>query len=87
MIYYPLYVMETKLTLRLDEELIKDAKKEARNRGTSVSQMVADYFRGIRSRRGSRKGLPPVTASLLGSLKGQSLNRGQYRRHLEEKYR
>ncbi len=79
--------METKLTLRLDEGVIKNAKREARNRGTSLSLMVADYFRGIQSRGGSRKGLPPVTASLLGSLKGSKLDRGQYQRHLEEKYR
>jgi Family of unknown function (DUF6364) len=79
--------METKLTLRLDEGLIENAKREARNRGTSLSQMVADYFRAIQSREGSGKGLPPVTASLLGSLKGRDLNRAQYRRHLGEKYR
>jgi hypothetical protein len=78
--------METKLTLRLDEELIENAKKEARHRGTSLSQMVADYFRGINSRRNSRTGLPPVTASLRGSLKGKKLDRGHYKRHLEEKY-
>ena len=79
--------METKLTLRLDQGLIKNAKREARIRGTSLSQMVADYFRGIQSREGSGKGLPPVTASLLGSLKGRNLDRAQYRRHLEGKYR
>ena len=83
--------MATKLTLRLDEGLIENAKKEARNRGTSLSQMVADYFRGIQSRetsaKGSARSLPPVTASLLGSLKGRNLDRTQYRRHLEEKYR
>ena len=83
--------METKLTLRLDQGLIKNAKREARIRGTSLSQMVADYFRGIQSRNtspsDSAKGLPPVTASLLGSLKGRNLDRAQYRRHLEQKYR
>jgi hypothetical protein len=83
--------METKLTLRLDDELIESAKREARNRGTSVSQMVADYFRGIQSRktspRDSRKPLPPVTASLHGSLKGHKLDRTDYRRYLEEKHR
>ena len=79
--------METKLTLRLDEELIAGAKEEARKRGTSVSQMVADYFRGIQSRKSIAKGLPPVTASLVGALKGHSVDRSHYRRHLEEKYR
>jgi hypothetical protein len=78
--------METKLTLRLDEGLIKSAKKEARHRGTSLSEMVADYFRGMNSRRNTRTGLPPITASLRGSLKGKKLDRGQYRRRLEEKY-
>jgi len=79
--------METKLTLRLDEKLIESAKIEARNRGTSLSQMVADYFRGISSPGGASKALPPVTASLWGAVKGQKLNRSQYRRHLEDKYR
>ncbi|MGA3169983.1 MAG: DUF6364 family protein [Chthoniobacteraceae bacterium] len=83
--------METKLTLRLDQALIESAKKEARNRGASLSQMVADYFRGIQSRNSSSNGsgrtLPPVTASLLGSLRGRNLDRSQYRRHLEKKYR
>ena len=83
--------MATKLTLRLDEGLIENAKKEARNRGTSLSQMVADYFLAIQSRndgpKGPGKDLPPVTASLLGSLKGRNVDRSQYRRHLEEKYR
>ena len=79
--------METKLTLRLDESLIESAKKEARERGTSVSKMVADYFRGLHSRGKSTTGLPPITASLLGAVKGSKLDRAQYRRHLEEKYR
>ena len=83
--------METKLTLRLDASLIENAKKEAQNRGTSLSQMVADYFRGIQSRdsssKGSGKSLSPVTATLLGALKGHDLDRAQHRRHLEEKYR
>lgn len=36
--------MVTKLTLRIDETLIEQAKGEARRRGTSVSRLVADYF-------------------------------------------
>jgi hypothetical protein len=79
--------MATKLTLRLDERLIASAKIEARNRGASLSKMVADYFRGIDSREASGTGLPPVTASLVGSLKGKRLDRAAYRRHLEQKHR
>ena len=36
--------MNVKLTLRLDDRRIRRAKAEARRRGKSVSQMVAEYF-------------------------------------------
>ena len=36
--------MQTKLTLRLDDDLIEKAKSYAKGTGRSVSQMVADYF-------------------------------------------
>ncbi len=76
--------MDTKLTLRLDEELIVKAKKEARARGSSLSKMVADYFRGITTTGRKKTELPPVTARLLGALRGVSVE--DYRRHIEEKY-
>jgi hypothetical protein len=78
--------MNTKLTLRMDERLIGQAKKEARKRGTSVSKMVANYFRGISSREKPAGALPPITTLLLGSLRGSKKGREDYRRHLEEKY-
>lgn len=37
--------MQTKLTLRLDDQLIQSAKLVAHNRGKALSQLVADYFR------------------------------------------
>lgn len=36
--------MQTKLTLRLDAELIKKAKIYARQKNTSVSKLVEKYF-------------------------------------------
>ncbi len=36
--------MQTKLTLRLDEKLIRRAKKTSARNGKSVSQLVADFF-------------------------------------------
>lgn len=81
--------METKLTLRLDDALIAQAKAEASHRGTSVSKMVAGYFQSLtsRSRQTSPESLPPMTSSLLGSLRGSKADQGDYRKHLEEKYR
>ena len=41
--------MRTKLTLRLDDRLVKDAKLYARRTGKSLSRMVAEYFSGVTS--------------------------------------
>ena len=36
--------MQTKLTLRLEDQLIEQAKSYAAHAGKSVSQIVSDYF-------------------------------------------
>ncbi len=84
--------MSTKLTLRMERRLIQRAKRYARERGTSVSRLVASFFALLGGRRSSEggvdeEGLPPVTRSLLGSLAGTELDEEDYRRYLEEKHR
>jgi hypothetical protein len=44
--------MQTKLTLRLHERLIRRAKAYARRRGKSLSQIVSDFFVGLDEPRG-----------------------------------
>ncbi|MGH7546041.1 MAG: DUF6364 family protein [Gemmatimonadota bacterium] len=89
--------MTTKLTLRLDPRLIRRAKRYARERGKSLSRLVADYFAllqaGETAEREGRaesaaesEGLPPLTRSLLGALSDRDLDEADYRRHLEEKH-
>lgn len=80
--------MQTKLTLRLDEELIDQAKSYAARSGKSVSRLVADYFKLLAADQ-DRPTLPeaPVTRSLRGLLRGAGLDEGTYRRYLEEKHR
>ena len=78
--------MNTKLTLRMDEKIVRKAKIEARRRGKSVSRMVAEFIESIGSRSDSDKVLPPTTASLVGILKGQEISEDDYRVHLREKY-
>ncbi|MFH5886464.1 DUF6364 family protein [Halalkalibaculum sp. DA3122] len=79
--------MKSKLTLRLDESLIRRAKKRAKQKGTSVSQMVADYFALIETEQPSiNRDLPPITASLTGILKNKEVQEEDYKKHLEEKY-
>ena len=79
--------MQTKLTLRLDEELIARAKEHAQKTGRSVSQMVADYFALLESRTGQpRAALPPVVQELKGLLAGADAHEEDYHEYLEEKH-
>lgn len=79
--------MKNKLTLRLDDSLIKRAKKRAKQKGTSVSQMVADYFALIETEKSpSNQELPPLTASLAGILKNADIQEEDYKTYLEDKH-
>jgi hypothetical protein len=79
--------MQAKLTLRLEEKLIRRAKAHARRTGKSVSQIVADYFAflGKRTTDGDSK-LTPTVKSLKGALSGSDVSREDYHGYLEEKY-
>lgn len=78
--------MNTKLTLRLDDELIRKAKQFSAQSGKSVSQLVADYFALIGQAPGDQA-LTPRVRSLLGALAGTKVKESDYRRHLEAKHR
>lgn len=79
--------MQTKLTLRLDEDLIERAKRYAAAEGKSVSQIVAGFFEAIgRRAEPAKTSDTPVTDSLCGVLP-QTVDdaRTDYRAHLVQK--
>ena len=79
--------MQTKLTLRLDDELIKRAKSYAKKSGKSVSQIVAGYFSLLGEEMDNEKSeFTPIVQSLKGSLKGASVGKKDYHKYLEEKH-
>jgi hypothetical protein len=82
------FLMQTKLTLRLEAELIKGAKEYAKSQQRSLSQIVAEFFSVLNSRRIRKKdvSLGPVTSKLVGSLKGASLTEDDYKDHMIRKY-
>ncbi len=55
--------MNTKLTLRMDEALIAAAKDYAAAHGSSVSQMVANYFAALGHQADSASSADTKTAS------------------------
>jgi hypothetical protein len=77
--------VNTKLTLRLDEELIVRAKRHSADTGRSVSQLVADFFSLIAAQDPGVEVTPRVRA-LRGVLAGSGLAEDDYRRHLEIKH-
>jgi Family of unknown function (DUF6364) len=80
--------MRTKLTLRIDEDLIARAKAYSKRTGKSVSRMVADYLSLLPERSSNEAAsLTPTVRSLHGLLRGSAVDEQDYRRHLEEKYR
>jgi len=79
--------MQTKLTLRLDDNLIRRAKVFAKANGKSLSRVVADYFALLGGAEEVREGsTTPKVARLKGALRGQDLSERDYRRHLEQKH-
>lgn len=80
--------MQTKLTLRLDEHLIEQAKSYATRTGKSVSQLVAEYFQLLTSQQvKGGHATAPITKSLRGILRKAKLDEQDYRKYLEEKHR
>jgi hypothetical protein len=79
--------MLTKLTLRMDDNLIESAKEYSAQTGKSVSRIVADLFEIIKNEKlNKEEPLTPTVKSLKGILKGKQLDEKDYKNYLEEKY-
>lgn len=82
--------MATKLTLWLDDAVIKKAKKMACKKGVSLSRIVEDYFNAIASQERLEGTESPVLYEIAGVLSGKhsiSKKQAEYGKHLAEKYR
>lgn len=82
--------MNTKLTLRLDEALIQQAKEYAAKEGRSVSELVAGYFarltEPVQDKPVDPSAPAPRRSSLRGILAGSQLDESDYYKYLERKY-
>ena len=79
--------MNTKLTLRLDDNLVKSAKKYSVKTGKSVSRIVADLFSIIEHEIIENKfEMTPTVKTLRGALKNTNIDEMDYKNYLEEKY-
>jgi hypothetical protein len=74
-----------KLTLSVDERVVVRAKRYAKRRGVSVSEMVEAYLSAVADPPSRATGAAPILRSIRGALKNADVR--QYRKHLAAKYR
>ena len=60
--------MDTKLTLKLDQEIIEKAKRFARNRNTSLSMLIENYLLRLTSQENMTDKITPLVKSLSGII-------------------
>jgi antitoxin component of RelBE/YafQ-DinJ toxin-antitoxin module len=78
-----------KLTLSVDQDVIRRAKQLASREGTSVSRLVESFLREAAAREPTPiPSVPPILRRLRGCMKGEGTNASKaYHAHLEAKYR
>jgi len=75
-----------KLTLSVDDRLIRLTKEWARTRGVSISQIVSTFFMSIGTSNQPPEKMPPVLGKLSGILEETDANIESYHEHLKNKY-
>ncbi len=79
--------MNAKLTLRLDEQLIKYAKEYSAKIGKPVSRIVADLFEVIKNENIEKENMgTQAVKSLRGILKHHEIDEKDYEEYLDEKF-
>ena len=81
--------MDTKLTLKLDRDVIERTKRYAERRGVSLSEMVETYFAGLtRSESTARREPTGIVAELAGIARGVEVDDSaeSYADYLAAKY-
>jgi len=76
--------MKSKLTLRIEEELISKIKQFSKEKGYSVSKLVENYFKSLTKEE--KEELTPTVKKLRGLLKNKQIKEEDYKKHLENKY-
>lgn len=79
--------MDTKLTLKLDEDIIEKAKLYARKKNTSLSQLVESYL-NLLTQEQTAPEITPLVKSLSGviSLSHAADPKSEYKKRIIKKY-
>ena len=61
--------MTTKLTLTIEQEVIKVAKNYAHSKGRSLSELIENYLKTLTTKTSNDKDLSPRVKKLMGAIK------------------
>lgn len=75
-----------KLTLSIDDRIVKRAKKYAKQYDVSVSSLVANYLDSLTRPPRVQTDDPPILKEMRGLLQGSKATENDYYKYLEEKY-
>ncbi len=79
--------MDSKLTLKLNESVIKQAKQYAKEKKISLSRMIENYLTAITENKDNKKKISSLVKSLTGVIKLEDKDyKKSYSDFLSEKY-
>ena len=81
--------MDTKLTLKLNRDIIEKAKEYAKERKTSLSDLIENYLQKLTTDQKSNETITPLVKSLSGviSLPEDYNDQKDYTDYLTNKYK
>lgn len=81
--------MDTKLTLKLNEDIIERAKEYAKAKKTSLSDLIENYLQKLTTDKNNNKTITPLVKSLSGviSLSKDYNDKKDYTNYLTNKYK
>jgi dsDNA-specific endonuclease/ATPase MutS2 len=81
--------MDTKLTLKLNGQIIEQAKIYAKAKNTSLSSLIENYLQKLTDPKKKKENITPLVKSLSGVIKltGDQSNKKDYADYLAKKYK
>ncbi len=77
--------MDSKITIKLNPKLVKDAKRYAKETNTSLSEIIENYLIAIVSKDSRKRKINPIVKSLTGIVSlNEDFEKSEY---LRKKYK
>lgn len=85
-LYVNSYIMNTKLTLNLDKDIIDEAKTYAKSHKVSLSKLVENYLNSLMRDSKKKSSVSPLVESLTGIIPSDYDEKNDYRNYIDKKY-